>query len=46
MKRKQRINHRRNGHQRKQARADLANAVTEVEKPDCETAQDDGEVEP
>lgn len=37
------------GHERdecEEARADLSDAVTEVEETDCEAAEDDGEVEP
>lgn len=46
MERKQRINHCRNSHQRKETGADLADAVAKVEQADGEAAEDDGEVEP
>jgi hypothetical protein len=46
VKRKQRIQHRSNRHERKQARANLAHAVAKVQEPDRQAAEDDGEVEP
>jgi hypothetical protein len=43
---KQGIHHGSDGHKRKQASADLADAVTKVEEADGQAAEDDGEVEP
>lgn len=46
MKRHQRIDHRRHRHDREQARADSADAVAEVQQPDRQRPEDDGEVQP
>jgi hypothetical protein len=46
VERKQRINHRSHCDECEQARTDLADLIAKVEKPDCEAAEDDGEVEP
>jgi hypothetical protein len=40
------VDHSGHGDQGEQTSRDLADLVTEVEETDCETAQDDGEVEP
>lgn len=42
----QRVDHGSQRDEREQTSADLTDAVTEVEEADCETAEDDGEVEP
>ncbi len=46
MERHQRIDHGGHGHEREQAGADAADAVAEVQQPDGQRAQHDGEVEP
>ena len=46
MKGKQRIDHRRHGHQREKTGGDAADGVAEVEQADGEATEDDGEVEP
>jgi hypothetical protein len=46
VKGKQRVNHRSHCDECEQASADLADLIAKVEKPDCESAEDDGEVEP
>jgi hypothetical protein len=46
VERKQRINHRSHCDECEQASTDLADLIAKVEKPDCEAAEDDGEVEP
>lgn len=46
VKREQRINHGSHGNECKETRADLSDFIAEVEEPDCETAEDDSEVEP
>ena len=46
MVRHERIYHRRHCDQCEQASADLADVVAEVEEADCQSAEDDGEVEP
>lgn len=43
---KQRVHHSHHGNEGKETSRDLADAVTEVEEPDGEAAEDDGEVEP
>jgi hypothetical protein len=43
---KQRVYHGHHGDEGEEAGGDLADLVAEVEEPDCETAEDDGEVEP
>jgi hypothetical protein len=40
------IHHSHHSDEGKQARADLSNLVAEVEQPDGQAAQDDGEVQP
>jgi hypothetical protein len=42
----QRINHSHHSNKGEEPSANLSNSVTEVEKADCEAAEDDGEVEP
>ena len=46
MKRDQGVDHGCHGDDGEEAGGDAANAVTEVEETDGQTAQDDGEVEP
>ena len=46
MKRKQRVDHRSHCDECEQASADLADLIAKVEEPDCEAAENDGEVEP
>jgi len=46
MERKQRIYHSRHSDQREQSGADAADFIAEVQQPDCEAAEDNGEVEP
>jgi hypothetical protein len=46
MEREQRIYHGSNSHECEQAGADPADQIAEVEEPDGEAAEDDGEVEP
>lgn len=46
MERKECINHSHHGDRSEAARADAPDLVAEVEKADCEAAEDDGEVEP
>jgi hypothetical protein len=43
---KQGVYHGHHGDEGKQAGGDFANLVTKVEEADCETAEDDSEVEP
>jgi len=40
------VDHGHHSNEREEAGADLADAVAEVEEPDCQSAEDDGEVEP
>jgi len=46
MERHQGIQHGRHGDDSKKARTNLADLVAEVEEPDGQAAEDDGEVEP
>lgn len=46
MKREQRVDHRRHGHDREASSRDAADAIAEVEEPDCQSAEYDGEVQP
>lgn len=43
---KQSVDHGHHGNEGKEAGGDLSNLVAKVEQADCETAEDDGEVEP
>jgi hypothetical protein len=42
----QRIYHGHHGDEGEEASADLSDLIAKVEKANCETAEDDGEVEP
>jgi hypothetical protein len=42
----QRVHHSHHSNDGEQTGADLADLVAEVKKPDCESAENDGEVEP
>jgi hypothetical protein len=42
----ERVNHGHHGDEGEESGADLSDLVAEVEEADCETAEDDGEVQP
>lgn len=46
MESEQGIHHGHHGNEGKQAGGDFTNLVAEVEEADCQTAEDDGEIEP